>query len=115
MKVTSTSVELKNTLLFFPFSWAAMQVMKQIRKSAAKQVKSTGFWSTHYTQSLWEKEEHLKHIARTDAHLAAMKKSAYFAREIWTYTFDASALLDWRTAKKCWQTRENPCGFNLNE
>jgi hypothetical protein len=98
--VTITSLDLKNLLQFFPFSWAAMQVMKQIRKSPAKQVKSTGFGSKHYTQSLWEKEEELKHFARTDAHLAAMKKSALFAREIRTYTFDADALLDWRTAKK---------------
>jgi hypothetical protein len=52
LKVAITSLELKNILLFFPFSWAAMQVMKQIRKSPAKPVKSTGFGSTHYTQSL---------------------------------------------------------------
>lgn len=100
MKVTITSLELKKLYYFFPFSWAAMQVVMQIKKSPALQFKSTGFGKKHYTMSLWDSEDDLKKFAREGAHLEAMKKSSRFSREIRTYTFDGDSLPDWKKAKE---------------
>mgnify|MGYP006173261427 CR=1 FL=1 len=81
MKVTITSIELKNPLKFFSLSYRAMQVLQQLKNSPCAGVKKTGFWTKHYTMTLWENEQALKDFAKSGAHLAAMKESAKIAKE----------------------------------
>lgn len=111
MKVTITSLTLKRWYLFFPFSWAAMKVVMQIKKSPAKQFLSNGLGLTHFTLSLWENEADLKSFARSGAHLEAMKKSARFASEIRTYTYDSDKLPEWETAKRLLATEGKSIKF----
>ena len=98
MKVTITSIELKGPLKFFALSSRAMQVVKQLKATDCKQYKAKGFWTKHYTMTLWNNETELKDFARSGAHLEAMKASADMAKEIRTLTIDASELPSWNDA-----------------
>lgn len=99
-KLTITSIQLKNPLLFFKLSLTSLQVVRQIKKTNVLQFKSQGFWTLHYTMTLWENEGEIKDFGRQGAHLAAMKKSAELASEIRILTIDADELPKWKAAKK---------------
>lgn len=98
MKVTITSIELKGPFKFFALSAQALKIARQLKSTNCRQFKKRGFWTTHYTMTLWDSEEELKQFAHSDAHLQAMKDSAKIAREIRTYTYDADHLPKWSTA-----------------
>ncbi|MEM9674587.1 MAG: DUF3291 domain-containing protein [Bacteroidota bacterium] len=98
MKVTVTSIELKGPLKFFALSSRALKITRQLKATNCLKFKKRGFWTTHYTMTLWNSEEELKEFARSDAHLQAMKDSGKIAREIRTYTYDADHLPKWSTA-----------------
>lgn len=98
MKVTVTSIELKGPLKFFALSSKALKVTRQLKVTECRQFKKRGFWTTHYTMTLWNSEEELKEFARSGAHRQAMKDSAKIAREIRTYTYEADHLPKWSTA-----------------
>lgn len=100
MKVTITSIELKGPLKFFLLSSRALKVIKQLKTTNTIAYKSTGFWTKHYTMTLWNNEAELKDFARSGAHLEAMKKSKEIAKEIRTYTYDAEVLPTWKEGKK---------------
>jgi hypothetical protein len=101
MYVTITSLQLKGPFLFFKLSYLAMKIVGQLKaNSACKQYKSHGFWTLHYTMSLWQDEKALKDFAKEGAHLHGMKNSKALASEIKTYTFPADKLPDWKTAKE---------------
>ena len=104
MKVTITSIELKGPLKFFGLSKRAMGIIKQLQASNYKGFKKKGFWTTHYTMTLWESEEDLKAFATSGAHLQAMKESAQIAKEIRTLTIDAEELPNWKEAIALLQT-----------
>lgn len=99
MKATITSIELKGFFKFFALSAQAMQILKQLNTTNCKEFKKRGFWTTHYTMTLWNSEEELKAFARSGAHLEAMKNSAKIAKEIRTITIDTEKLPDWTEAK----------------
>ena len=98
MKVTITSIELHGALKFFALSAAALKILKQLKSANCIDFKKRGFWTTHYTMSLWRNEEDMKAFARSGAHLDAMKRSGKIAKEIRTITIDADKLPDWNTA-----------------
>ncbi len=98
MKATITSIELKNPLKFFALSSYALKIMKQMKSANIQDFKKKGFWTKHYTMSLWKNEEEMKSFAKSGAHLEAMKKSKEIAKEIRTITIDADKLPDWTTA-----------------
>lgn len=75
MKVTITSIELKNPFKFFTLSAQALSILKQLKSTNSKEFKKRGIWNKHYTMTLWENEEDLKNFARSGAHLEAMKKA----------------------------------------
>lgn len=100
MKATITSIRLKTPFRFFPLSMYALSIIKQLQTTNCLDFKKQGFWTLHYTMTLWENEEQLKSFAQSDAHLIAIKKSATIAKEIKTITIDADKLPDWKTAKK---------------
>lgn len=99
MIVVITSLELKNPFQFFLFSYKAMYVVKQLKKSNSKAFKSKGIWTKHYTMSLWENEDDMKAFAHSGAHLEAMKISKEIAKEIWTRQLELNVFPDWKTAK----------------
>lgn len=96
MKVSITSIELKGPLKFFMLSGKARHIMKQLKSTNYKGFKKKGFWTTHYTMTLWENEEQLQEFTRSGAHLNAMKTSKEIAKEIRTITVDSDSLLDWK-------------------
>ena len=100
MKVTITSIELKGPMKFFLLSSRALKVIKQLKTTNFKDFKSTGFWTKHYTMTLWNNEAELKEFERSGPHLDAMKKSKEIAKEIRTYTYDANVLPTWKEGKK---------------
>lgn len=100
MKVTITSIKLKGPLKFFILSAQALNIMGQLKASNSKGFKKRGFWTSHYTMTLWENEASLKAFATSGAHLDAMKKSSEIAKEIRTYTYDADRLPPWSEAFK---------------
>lgn len=104
MKVTVTSIELKGPLKFFALSAQALHIVRQLKSTKHKAFKKRGFWTTHYTMSLWNSEEDLLEFARSGAHLEAMKKSGQIAKEIRTITVDRDTLPNWKEAKELLQT-----------
>jgi hypothetical protein len=100
MKATITSIKLKTIFKFFPLSIYALNIVKQLKTTNCLDFKKQGFWTLHYTMTLWESEEQMKEFARSGAHLKAMKDSAKIAKEIRTVTIDADKLPDWKTAKQ---------------
>ncbi len=98
MIVVITSLELKNPFHFF-FSYKAMFVVKQLKSSSSKQFKSTGFWTKHYTMSLWDNANDMKEFAHSGAHAEAMKASKTMAKEIWTRSLEMDHLPSWSAAK----------------
>ena len=75
-----------------------MYILRQLKTTDCKEYKAKGFWTKHYTMTLWNNEEELKAFARSGAHLEAMKTSAKISKEIWTYTYDAEELPHWKEA-----------------
>lgn len=99
MKVTITSLELKSPWKFFSLSYQAMKILRQLSGTNCVKKKSTGFWTRHYTMTLWNTEQDLKAFARSGQHLNAMKNGASIAREIRILTIDAKELPTWKIAK----------------
>ena len=99
MKATITSIELKGPMKFFALSKRAFGIMKQLKSTSYKDFKKKGFWTTHYTMTLWNNQEELKEFASSGAHLKAMQTSKDIAKEIRTITIDADSLPNWKEAK----------------
>lgn len=98
MKVTITSIELKGPLKFFILSAQALKITSQLKATTCRDFQKRGFWTTHYTMTLWDNEAELKSFAKSGAHLEAMKKSAEIAKEIRTLTYDSDHLPSWKEA-----------------
>lgn len=94
-----TLIELKSPFKFFGLAKNALSIMQQMKTVNYKAFKKTGFWTTHYTMSLWENKADMQAFARSGAHLASMKKSAELANKIITLTLETDTLPDWKTAK----------------
>lgn len=94
-----TSIELKTPFKFFPLSWNAMKIMRQLRTTQCVDQKTRGFWTTHYTMTLWNNEEEMKAFARSGAHKEAMRLSAKLAKEIRTQVMETDKLPNWKEAK----------------
>lgn len=100
MKVTVTSIELKGPFKYFVLSTIALRIIRQLKATNYKAFKKKGFWTTHYTMTLWENEEQMKEFARSGAHLTAMKDSGKIAKEIRSITVEGETLPNWKEAKK---------------
>lgn len=100
MKATITSIELKGPFKFFALSSKALRITKQLKASKCKVYKKRGFWTKHYTMTLWNNEGEIKEFAQSGAHLDAMKTSNQIAKEIKTITIDTKELPNWKKAKE---------------
>lgn len=100
MILVVTSIELKSPIRFFALSYNALKILKQLKSTRCAAYKSRGFWTRHYTMSLWENHEDMKSFARSGAHLEAMKQSAALAKEIRTVVLEVPAPLSWKAAKE---------------
>lgn len=76
-----------------------MSIITQLKATNYKDFKKKGFWTTHYTMTLWNNETELKAFAKSGAHLEAMKASSKIAKEIRTVTVDGEALPGWKEAE----------------
>lgn len=88
MTVTITSIKLKSAFKFFPLSYMALKIMRQLTGTHYRKKDTWGIWTLHYTITAWNSEKELKEFARSGAHLDAMKHSAKIAEEIKTYTYE---------------------------
>lgn len=100
MKATITSIKLKGPLTFFALSSQALKITRQLASANCQEFKKRGFWTKHYTMTLWRNEAELKEFATSGAHLEAMKMSSKIAKEIRTITIDTDSLPQWAEAKK---------------
>lgn len=100
MKVTITSIELKNPFYFFTLSMISLKIVRQLKSTNCKKLKNTGFWTKHYTMTLWNNVEDMRSFATSGAHLEAMKGSKNISKEIRTITIDATKLPKWNEAKR---------------
>lgn len=100
MKATITSIQLKGPLRFFALSARALRIVRQLKATNCLKFKKRGFWTTHYTMTLWNNENELRAFAQSGAHRDAMKASREIAREIRTITLDVDELPSWREAKR---------------
>ena len=75
MKATITSFALKGPLKFFLLSTHALRIIKQLKTTDFIESKKQGFWTKHYTMTLWKSEEELKTFATSGTHLKAMKEN----------------------------------------
>jgi hypothetical protein len=100
MIVVITSLKLKTPFQFFALSLNALRITQQLKTTTYVAFKSTGFWTMHYTMSLWETKEAMKEFTKSGAHLEAMKKSSTIAKEIRTLTIEAPLLPSWKEAKE---------------
>lgn len=98
MKATITSIELRGPLQFFVLSSKAFSIIRQLKSTDCKSFKKKGYWTKHYTMTLWNNEEELKSFASSGPHLQAMKTSSRIAKEIRTITIDAEKLPSWAEA-----------------
>mgnify|MGYP001165116111 CR=1 FL=1 len=100
MKATITSIELKGPLKFFALSGKALKIIRQLKTTNCKGFKKKGFWTTHYTMTLWNNDLELQEFARSGAHLEAMRSSKDIAKEIRTITIETDPLPNWDDAKR---------------
>ncbi|NVK63459.1 MAG: DUF3291 domain-containing protein [Flavobacteriales bacterium] len=100
MKATITSIELRGPLKFFVLSSEALKIIRQLKTTNCVKTKTRGFWTKHYTMTLWKNEEEMKAFAYSGAHMEAMKKSKAIAKEIRILTIDATELPNWKEAKE---------------
>lgn len=100
MKVTITSIELRNPFYFFNLSMISLKIVKQLKSTNCKALKNTGFWTKHYTMTFWDNVEDMRDFATSGAHLEAMKHSNKISKEIRTITIDATELPKWNEAKR---------------
>lgn len=100
MHIAITYVRLKKWWHYFPLTYRAMKITRQMRQEPGFiRMKNTGWGYLHYTMSAWENAEDLKRFARRGAHLDAMKRSSDIASEVGTYTYEGDRLPDWKTAR----------------
>jgi len=99
MFVTITSIALKSPLKFFRLSLFALQVSNQLRGSNYIEFKKKGFWTKHYTMTLWRNEEDMRAFAHNGAHLDAIKNARSIAKEIRTLTKETDQLPNWKEAQ----------------
>lgn len=101
MIITITSLRLRSLFGFFPLTYTAMGIVKQIRKQAGfRGMKNTGFGYLHYTMSAWDSAQAAKDFAHSGAHKAAMAKGGALATEIRVHTYEAAAMPGWAEAKR---------------
>ena len=99
MKVSITSIELKTPLHFFKLSIFALHISNQLKTSNCIELKKRGFWTKHYTMTLWRNEEDIKAFAYSGAHLDAIKKAKFVAKEIRSIIIEADDIPKWGEAK----------------
>ncbi|WP_420602604.1 DUF3291 domain-containing protein [Flagellimonas sp.] len=85
--------------MFFSLSMKAMRVVHQIKGSSCIGLKKRGFWTEHYTMTLWPNKEEMNKFSRSGNHLAAVKKTSSIAKEVRTLTIDANEFPKWGVAK----------------
>lgn len=100
MVATLTSLELKSPLKLISFMSHVMKIVKQLKASTCISFKLTGFWTKHYTMTLWESAEASRNFARQGFHVESMKVSAKLSKEIRTLTIDSDTLPTWAEAKE---------------
>jgi hypothetical protein len=63
-------------------------------------MRNTGSGYLHYTLSMWESEADARAFAHSEAHAAAMRKSAKLAEEIRVLTYAAETAPAWAEATR---------------
>lgn len=94
-----TKIELLNIWKFFILANFSRKIVTQIKKSPCKKYTARGIWTTHYTQSLWEKEEDIKQFMLSGAHGQSMKHTKSLSQYVKFKRVAAEDTLPWSEAK----------------
>lgn len=100
MTVVISYIKLKTPFHFFKLSHYALLVTLQLKKAPCLAFKKQGYWTHHYTMTLWKNKEDVKKFSTSGAHLKSMKISASIAKEIRTAYVDSDTLPSWKEAKE---------------
>lgn len=111
MKLSITYIELKGPFQFFALSKKAFKIIRQLKSTSCKKYKNMGFWTKHYTMTLWSDEDEMREFVKSGAHLEAMKTSADIAKEIRVITIASDTLIPWKEAKVHLQNTKNVMKF----
>lgn len=98
MKLIITSIELKSPWHFFALSKMALGISNQLKKSGYLKFKKKGFWTKHYTMTLWQNDNEMRHFAHSGKHMEAVKNAGTIAREIRIVTISTDTLPEWKEA-----------------
>jgi hypothetical protein len=93
-----TSIELRSPFYYFALSLSGMKIVRQLKTLPCLGWKARGFWTSHYTMTLWESREGIDSFVRTGAHRIAMGKGAKLATEIRTFAMNSETMLPWKEA-----------------
>ncbi|WP_425076829.1 DUF3291 domain-containing protein [Psychroserpens sp. S379A] len=99
MVVAISSIKLKSIFHFFQLSHYALFTTLQLKKTNCIKFKKRGFWTTHYTITMWRNEEDMKSFSTSGAHLKAIKSSSKIAKEIRTTVIYSNEIPNWSEAK----------------
>ena len=101
MYISITAIRLKSIWHFFRLSLLALHIVKQLKSTKGlHKFKKTGIGKMHYTLTVWESEEAMKRFYTEASHRNAMNNASAIAAEIWSYSYTASEIPDWKSAKR---------------
>lgn len=98
MKLIITCIELRSPFGFFTLARMALDISRQLKKFRCVQFRKKGFWTKHYTMTLWQSEEGLREFAHSGEHLKAMKMAGTIAREVRTVALSVDEFPKWDRA-----------------
>ena len=98
MIASITSIQLKSPFKLLAFYRSVLPTVKQLQSGPCVQFRTKGFWTRHYTISLWNNTEEMRAFATSGAHLDAMKKRKQVATEVRTISIQTDTLPEWKTA-----------------
>lgn len=113
MLINVTSIRLRSLWGYFPLTYNAMHIVRQIKSQPGfVRMKNTGVGYNHYTLSVWQDENSMKAFARTGAHLEAMKIGASLAHEIRTLSYYGDEVPSWREVKAMLKEKGRVISYN---
>jgi len=93
-----TSIKLRSPFFYFALSLWGLKIVRQIKSLPCLGWKASGFWTDHYTMTLWESQPAINSFVRAGAHKLAMTQGPKIASEVRTLTLNSPTMLPWKVA-----------------
>lgn len=100
MIVTITHMELKSIGKVFRLAALARKIVRQLKGNEnCIKYKTHGFWTDHYTLTLWKSREAMEEFHSSSAHKKALAQRAKIAKTIRTFSYEDDELPTWDEVK----------------